>query len=161
MKKMGAGKIIAIIGGILGILSIALYHILPEFFCLWRLDGGVALKVWLGGFGFTGGEQGGSGLDPEYAEEILFLIIAILIVAGGALAIIGGIVENKLIGILGGVAMLAGSITFIVGAFIEFGPFEDLAALIGTFGGENLLFGSAGGANWGIWIGWRIMGYLV
>lgn len=150
---MGAGKIIAIIGGIVGILSIALYHVLPEFFCLWRLDAGVLTKAWIGGFGFIDGEQGGSGLDPEYTEEILLLIIAILIVAGGALAIIGGIAENKLIGILGGVAMLAGSITFIVGALIEFGYFEDMADGIAFFGGEGLLFGSSGGVDWGIWIG--------
>jgi hypothetical protein len=150
---MGAGKIIAIIGGIVGILSIALYHVLPEFFCLWRLEAGAALKVWIGGFGFTAGETGGVGVDPEYAEEILLLIIAILIVAGGALAIIGGLTESKLFGILGGVAMLAGSIGFIVGALIEYGTFEDLALAIGLFGGEGLLFGSAGGADWGIWIG--------
>lgn len=150
---MEAGRIIAIIGGIVGILSIGLYHVLPELFCLWRLDAGIAMKVWIGGFGFSGGELGGSGVDPEYAEDILLLIIAILIVAGGALAIIGGIVENKLIGILGGVAMLAGSIGFIIGAFIEYGTFEDMAALIALFGGEGLLFGSAGGADWGIWIG--------
>ncbi len=48
---MGAGKIIAIIGGILGILSIALYHVLPEIFCLWKLDVAPTISRFLGGFG--------------------------------------------------------------------------------------------------------------
>jgi hypothetical protein len=146
---MGAGRIIAIIGGIIGILSIALYHLLPELFCLWRLDAGGFAEIWVGGFGFSGGSAG----DPEYTEEILLLIIGVLIVAGGALAIIGGLTESKLIGILGGVVMLVGPILFIIGALIEFGPFEDLAALIAFFGGEGLLFGSEAGVDWGIWIG--------
>ena len=148
---MGAGKIVAIVGGVLGILSIALYHLLPEFFCLWRLDVGAALKIWVGGFGFTGGEFMGIGSDPEYSEEILLLIIGVIVVAGGALAIVGGLAENKMIAILGGVVMLAGPILFIIGAAVEFGPFEDLAALLPP--GNSLLFGSEGGGTWGIWIG--------
>ena len=148
---MGAGKIVAIIGGILGILSIVLFHVLPEFFGFWRLDAGAALKIWLGGFGFSGGEVGGIGVDPEYTEEILFLIIGVSVVAGGALAIIGGLVENKMIAILGGVVMLAGPILFIVGAAIEFGPFEDLGAILPP--GNNLLFGSEAGGTWGLYVG--------
>lgn len=148
---MGVGKLIAIIGGILGILSIVLFHVLPEFFGFWRLDAGAALTIWLGGFGFTGGEFMGIGIDPEYAEEIIFLLIAILVVAGGALAIVGGLVENKMIAILGGVVMLAGPIIFIIGAAVEFGPFEDLAAMLPP--DSSLLFGSAAGGDWGLYVG--------
>ena len=144
---MGAGKIIAIIGGILGILRIVLFHVLPELFSFWILDVGAILQIWIGGFGYVGGTIG----DPEYAEEILLLIISIVIVAGGALAIIGGLAGNKIIGILGGVAMLAGSIIFIVGAAIEFGFFEDLAILLPP--GSSLLFGSESGGTWGLSIG--------
>ncbi|MFX0083480.1 MAG: hypothetical protein ACFE94_17165 [Candidatus Hodarchaeota archaeon] len=148
---MGAGRIIAIIGGIVGILSIGLYHLLPELFCLWRLDASPILQIWIGGFGFEAGEVMGIGSDPEYTEEILLLIIGALTVGGGALSIIGGITESKIIGILGGIVMLAGPVLFIIGAAIEFGPFEDLAALIPP--GENLLFGSQAGGDWGLWIG--------
>ena len=145
--EMGAGRIIAIIGGILGILSIVLYHLLPEFFSLWKLDVGAILQVWIGGFGFVGGTIG----DPQYAEEIILLIISIVIVGGGALAIIGGLAGNKIIGILGGVVMLLGSIIFIVGAAIEFGFFGDLAAILPP--GSSLLFGSESGGTWGLSIG--------
>ena len=148
---MGAGKFIAIIGGILGIVSVALFYVLPELFCFWRLESAVG-DIFLGGFGFSAG----TGLfesDPEYTEDILLLITFTLVVAGGALAIIGGLIESKIFGILGGIIMLAGPIFLLIGLFIEMGDFEDLATNIAfLFGGEGLIMGSAGGAEWGIWI---------
>ena len=44
---MGAGKILAIIGAILGIMSVTLYYILPELFYLWRIDASPVLSVYL------------------------------------------------------------------------------------------------------------------
>lgn len=147
---MGAGKFIAIIGGILGILSVALFYVLPEIFSFWRLETPLG-DLFLGGFGF----RAGTGLfdsDPEYAEDILLLIVFTLSVAGGAIAIIGGLIESKGVGILGGIIMLAGPIFLLIALFIEIGDFEDLAIVIASFGGEGLIMGSAGGAEWGIWI---------
>jgi len=150
---MGAGKFIAIIGGILGILTIGLYFVLPEIFCLWRLDGAPFLSIFLGGFGSTTGEVLGVGYGPDYAEDIMLLIICVLIVAGGALAIIGGLVGNKIIGILGGVLMIVGPILLIVALFIEYGDFEDIALILG---GKSLFFGSELGVDWGLWIGFYL-----
>lgn len=145
---MGAGKFIAIIGGILGILSVVLFYVLPDIFSFWHFVGGGG-GTYLGGFGFWDG----TAMDPEYAEDILLLIIFVLIVAGGAIAIIGGLIENKVAGILGGILMLVGPILFIVALAIEMGDFEDLAGYIEFITGEKgLLFGSALGLNWGIWI---------
>jgi len=154
---MGAGKIIAIIGGILGILTIGLYYVLPEIFCLWRLDGDPIFSVFLGGFGFKTGTNailpppwplGDYG--PEYAEDILVLLVGVLIVAGGALAIVGGLIGNKMIGILGGVLMIAGPILLTIALILELGDFEDMALLLGD---KSLLFGSETGVDWGLWIG--------
>ncbi|TKJ16898.1 MAG: hypothetical protein CEE43_19160 [Promethearchaeota archaeon Loki_b32] len=147
---MGAGKIIAIIGGILGILTIGLYFVLPEIFCLWRLDGAPVLSIFLGGFGSSTGELMGVAYGPEYAEDIFLLIVGVLIVAGGALAIIGGLAGNKIIGILGGVLMIAGPIILTIALFAELGDFEDIALLLG---GESLFWGSEPGVDWGLWIG--------
>lgn len=148
---MGAGKIIAIIGGILGILSVVLYHIMPDLFNFWRIDGGPMFSITLGGFGFTSGWFMGVQIAPVYAEDIFLLIIAILIVAGGVLALVGGLVENKAVGILGGIVLLAGPILLIVALLLQLGSFADLALLFPP--GESLLFGSLPGVNWGIWIG--------
>jgi len=147
---MGAGKFIAIIGGILGILTVALFYVLPEIFCFWRLETPLG-EYFLGGFGF----RAGTGLlesDPEYAEDILLLLMFTLSVAGGAIAIIGGLIESKVIGIVGGIIMLACPIILLIALFIEIGDFEDLAFIIGLFGGEGLIMGSEAGAEWGIWI---------
>jgi len=145
---MGKGKIIAIIGGILGILSVVLFYVLPDIFSFWHFVGGGA-GLYLGGFGFWDG----TGMDPEYAEDILLLIIFVVIVAGGAIAIIGGLIENKVAGILGGILMLAGPILLIVALATEMGDFKDLAAIIEFATGEKgLLFGSFGPLDWGIWI---------
>jgi len=142
---MGAGKILTIIGGISGLLSTILFHVFPNIFCLWRLDvwGFANHKVWIGGFGFRSGEESGNFIDPVYTERILFLLIGLLIAAGGAIAIIGGIMENKIVGLLGGIAMLAGISGFIISCLIEFGDFKELADQIALFGGEGLLFGKS------------------
>ena len=121
---MGAGKIIAIIGGILGILSVALFYVFPEIFSFWQLSGGGA-GMYLGGFAYWS-DAG----DFAYTEDILLLIIFILIVAGGVIAIIGGLAENKVAGALGGLLMLIGPIILIIALAIELGDFSDLAALI-------------------------------
>ena len=144
---MGAGKIIAIIGGVLGILSVALFHVMPGLFAFWRLEGGGG-GMWLGGFAFWDI----TGLDPEYAEDILLLIIFLLVVAGGVLAIVGGLIEHKLIATIGGLLMLVGPILFIIALAVELGDFKTLAdTLEGLFGDRFLLFGSFGGVmDWGL-----------
>ena len=149
-----AGRIIAIVGGIVAILAIVLYHVLPDIFCLWKFDSEVPFEIWLGGFGFQGGILG-TELDPESTESIILLIIIILMVAGGAISIIGGVITNKLIGILGGVVTLVGIVLFMIGLLIEFGDFGDIADFISPFG-EGLLYGSSSSpaqAGWGLWIG--------
>ena len=145
---MGAGKFIAIIGGILGILTVALFYVLPEIFSFWRLET-AGFEYYLGGFGF----EAGTLFDPpEYAEDILLMLMFTLCVAGGAIAIIGGLIESKVIGIVGGIIMLASPIILLIALFIEIGDFEDLAVIIGLFGGEGLIMGSEAGWEWGIWI---------
>ena len=55
------------------------------------------------------------------------LIIAILIVTGGAIVIIGGLIGNKFFGILGGVVTLAGPILLTIAIFRKSGIFDDIA----------------------------------
>jgi hypothetical protein len=145
---MGAGKIIAIISGILGILCVVLFHLLPEIFAFWRIAGG-GTGWYLGGFAFW---DFGIG-DPESADDILLLIIFILIVAGGGIEIVGAFIENKMIATIGGLLMLVGPILFILALVLELGDFKNLADFIEAATGDRfLLFGSGAGADWGIWI---------
>ena len=148
---MGAGRILAIIGAIVGILSVVLYHLLPELFCYWRLDGGAAASIFMGGFGFANGTLLGIPFGPEYAEDIYLLLVGILIIGGSALLIIGALVENKALGVIGGIVCLAGPILLIIDLLVGLGIFEDIGGLLAS--GETLLFGSQPGVNWGLWIG--------
>lgn len=147
---MGAGKIIAIIGSVVGIISVALYYVLPEIFCFWRLDATPALGIFLGGFGSSFGEVGGIEQEIQYSEEIILLLVGVVVVAGGALTLIGAFLENKVLAILGGIAMIVGPILLSIALFLEIGDFEAVAAMLPS--GENLFFGSYMGGDWGIWI---------
>jgi len=145
---MGAGKIIALISSILGILSVALFYVMPEIFFFWRFDYGAAGSFFLGGFGShlcvtIGGEFG-----PESAEDTTLLFLGILVIAGSALALMGGFFENKSLTILGGLLMILGPILLVNALFLELGYFEDMATLIPP--DDNIFFGSVSGADWGL-----------
>jgi len=148
---MGAGKILAIIAAIVGILSVVLYHVLPELFCYWRLDGGAAISLFVGGFGFSNGSFMGIPFGPEYADDIFLLLVGVLIIAGSVLLLIGALVENKALGIIGGLVFLGGPILHILALLLGLGMFEGLAATLPP--GSTVLFGSQAGIDWGIWIG--------
>ena len=147
---MGVGKVLAIIGGILGILSVLLYYILPEIFCLWRVDAGTTMKVFIGGFGANSGEILGVEFGIEYSEDIILMIVSVLIIGGSVLTFIAGLTGSKAVGILGGIILLAGPALLLFEIITKIGAFEDLAFMMGDV---NLLFGSQAGGEWGIWIG--------
>lgn len=168
------GRVIAIVAGIIGILAVLLYMVMPDFFAFWRFDAyGFApadFKVWIGGFAQKTGEGYAAALDSlgitegtiTYTEDEILTVIAIAIIAGGALSIIGGIIGNKWIALVGGIAMLLGVLAFTIGLLIQFGDFSNLGDLIDVFGGDNLLMGSGSSApldaDWGLgmaaWFGY-------
>jgi hypothetical protein len=147
---VGLGKIITIIGGILGIMSIVLFYLFPEIFSLWRLDGGFAFKYYIGGFGMWSGEIVGFSFGPEYIDDIFLVLVAVILITGGGIAIGGAILENKDIGLIGGMIMLIGPTLLTFELLFKFGFFE-------AFSGDRLLmWGSDPSADWGVWIGFFI-----
>jgi hypothetical protein len=149
---MGAGKVLAIIGGILGALSVLLYYLMPEIFSLWRLDAGATVKVFIGGFGAWSGEFISIPFGPEYSGDIILMIVSVLIIGGSVLTFIAGITESKTVGILGAIILLAGPTLLLIALVAKLGALGDVIAPI--IGDVNLLFGSIPGvAEWGIGIG--------
>lgn len=152
---MGAGKVLAIIGGVLGVLSVVLYYINTELLSFWRLDAGATLKFFLGGFGTLSGELATIPFPAEYSGDWILTIVSVLIIGGSVLTFIAGITENKTVGILGGIIFLAGPILLLIEIITQIGIFESMAAV--WLPGENLLFGSYPGlADWGIGIGFYL-----
>ena len=83
---------------------------------------------------------------------MLVLVGGILVIVGAFACLASAFVENKIIGILGGLLMIVGPLLLIVDVMLGMSEFMEYMELSGDSGIE-LLFGSAGGANYGIWIG--------
>jgi len=149
---MGAGKVFAIIGGVLGVLSVLLYYIAPDIISLWRLDAPLIIRIYLGGFGAWSGESLGTPFGPEYSNDIILMIVGILIIGGGIITFIAGVAGSKAVGILGGIILLAGPGLLLFELIAKLGVFGE--TLIPLLGDVNLMFGSIpGAADWGIGIG--------
>ena len=159
------GRVIVTVAGIIGILTLVLFMVIPDFFAFWRMDAyGFAPadgSLWLGGIAQRAGDGTFLGLgletDLTYTEDFLLTIINVITIAGGAICIIGGVLNKKIIGLLGGIVMVLGVIAFIVALQIQFGDFSDLGDMIDAFGGDTLLFGSGSAgpleADWGLGMG--------
>ena len=149
---MGAGKILAIIGGVLGVLSVVLFYIAPDLLNLWRLDAPLTVRVYIGGFGAWSGEWLAIPFPIEYSGDIILMIIGVLIIGGGVITSIAGVVESKVVGILGSVILLAGPTLLLIELIAKLGVFGDI--LIPLMGDVNLLAGNIPGvADWGLGIG--------
>jgi len=149
---MGVGKLLAIIGGIMGILSIALFYVMPEIFNVWRFfDEGSSVSIYIGGFG-SWSRDIGFNFGIRFSEDIFFLIVSLLTVGGSVLVIIAGVKGSKTLGILGGAILLAGPALFMLMILTQIGIIGDVLGIIPTLGSFSLWFGNAMGAVWGIWI---------
>ena len=152
---MGSGKIIAIIGAIVGILSVLLGLFLPELFSWYRLDipGG---GLYLTGFGTNIADPSPSPID-EIA--ILALIGGILVIVGAIACLASAFTENKIFGLLGGLLMIVGPLLLLVDIMTGMSEFMEFMELFtGGESGAGLLFDSYSPApgvtfSWGIWIG--------
>jgi hypothetical protein len=157
---MGAGKVVTLIGAIVGLASIALSFVLPAFFGWYRIEGSYGGTVVIGAY-FTGlGTLATTGGMPPIGGIAIFQLIggAVLIV-GAILCIVGASKEKKALGIVGGILILAGPMFLIMDLLVL--SSADFAAMILGLGGPpgaSPLWGSfvpAPGAllSWGIWIG--------
>jgi len=145
--KMKGSKYIALVGAILGILAMVLFYLLPEIFCLWRIEatGAEYLKLYLGGFySMAYSLNPLLTLDLEFIRtpELILLIVSILIAGGFVITLIGGLEGKRNTVIGGGVVLLFGPILFMIALLAGMGTlFGELASTMGLLG-QNLLFGS-------------------
>ncbi|MFW9948141.1 MAG: hypothetical protein ACFFDX_15055 [Candidatus Odinarchaeota archaeon] len=146
-KRMKGSKYIALVGAILGILAMVLFYLLPEIFCLWRIEatGAEYLKLYLGGFySMAYSLNPLLTLDLEFIRtpELILLIVSILIAGGFVITLIGGLEGKRNTVIGGGVVLLFGPILFMIALLAGMGTlFGELASTMGLLG-QNLLFGS-------------------
>ncbi len=155
---MGFGKILTIIGAVIGLASILLSFIFPGLFGWYRymVSGwGSEGAYYLSGFGTV------NAIPPSSFITELAILEAIggsMVIIGSILCIVAFVKESKRIGVLGGFLILLGPfllvIDFLVGMSEFAGVIQDNIDLFvnrnafwETFSTMGYLY------TWGIWIG--------
>ena len=153
-----AGKVLAIIGAVVGLASVTLGFVLPAFFSWFKIEGSyggtVVVGFYITGFGTL------TSVPPYYTGfAYLELVGGIVLVVGAILCIVSAAKGSKAPGIVGGILMLVSPLILIVDLLLLSGA--DFGALIYSLGGPanaSILWGSFSPApgvllSWGIWIG--------
>jgi len=155
---MKVGKIIAIIGAVIGLASIILSFIVPELFSWYRYE--VSGMGTSGGWYLTGfGTVTDIGNTSTMEISILGVIGGCLVILGSILCIVATVKESKGMGVLGGASMLIAPILlvidFIVGMSELAGVIQDNLDLFATrvWYWEDPFFALLYRYNWGLWIG--------
>ena len=102
--KMRGSKYIALVGAILGILTVVLFYLLPEMFYLWgiKATGTENLRFYLGGFYSVGYAFSPLALlDIEFIQtlEPILFIVSLLITGGFVITLIGSLEGKRSTGI--------------------------------------------------------------
>jgi hypothetical protein len=110
---MKIGKIIAIIGAIIGLASILLSFIVPELFSWYRYE----VSSWgsSGGWYLTGiGTVTDIGNTSSMELSILGVVGGSLVILGSILCIVATVKESKGMGVIGGLLMLLAPILLVI-----------------------------------------------
>ncbi len=170
---MEKGRIVAIVGAIVGIVFVLLSLAIPEFLSWyrWEIEGSGYGYSESWGFYLTAFGTISEDLPPGYYIDvetaILVMIGGIMVLAGAGLCIVSAAIEMKPLAIVGGILMIVGPLMLIfdlVGGVSEFAEaMNDLADM----GDSNVFFGSYSYTpyyypgitidnGWGLWIGFFI-----
>lgn len=161
-----AGKLLALLGGLLAILTIALFYVMPTVFAWWGVSvttsGTVVSSFSVGGFSSISASALGTTSTGFTTADIYLILEGVLIIVGAIMAILGALKESKGIGMLGGILILVGPILLIYALVSGLGVFEiyqstyTLAGMTGTLIMGSFDFGVTS-FNYGLQIG----GYLL
>jgi hypothetical protein len=158
---MGFGKIVILIGAILGLASIFLSFIFPPLFAWYRYE--VSGMGSSGGWYLTGiGTVIDIGNTTPMGLSILEVVGGIMVIIGSILCIVANVKESKGMGVLGGLLMLLAPILLVIDFLVGM---SELAGVIGDnmdlFVGRNWywedFFGILYNYTWGLWVGFFII----
>ncbi len=144
----GAGKALAVIGGLLCILVLVLGFVMPMLGAWYKMEAsmlGMTVGVYWTPLGML-------NVPPELASllgayslmpmDYFWMIAGILSIVGGILALIGGAAGSKGAGVAGGVLALVGIIVFVMDLFIGLSPMTQGLGLSAQMFGGNVFFSS-------------------
>ena len=154
---MGIGKIITLIGAILGLLSILLSLFIPEFLSWYRIEAsgyGITGGVYLTGFGTFSTTGAISSINEIWIFE---LIGGIFVILGSILCIASIIKKSRVARIIGGIWILLGPIIFLIHIISNISDFSEIVEILGVGSDVNVFWGSVNESgvttSWGLWIG--------
>jgi hypothetical protein len=154
---MGAGRGLAIIGAIFGILSVLLSMVLPKIFCWYTMGTDLTvpeLHFYLTGFGTLV-----SKIETDIAVWVC--IGGILVIIGSVVCVFSTIVKNRKIGAIGGILMLVGPLLIFVEILFDNSDFAEIVNDFVDLSNGNIFYGSyedmtSHYALWNVWIGFYI-----
>lgn len=154
MASSGTGKILIVIGGILGIMSILLYFISPSLGSWWT----VVLDPIIGNdqhsyLNVFGQFQDQESFNPDdLLLGFMGILVAILVILGSILGFITLGNQSKAIGILGALLIIGGIVVFLIG-LNNVEAFQDIISGLEFLSGDEytVFFGSASFVNTWTW----------
>ena len=157
---MGAGRIAAIIGAAVGLLSVILSLILPELFCWYSYTVVNTTSLNKSGFYLTGF---GTTTSIPYSTAIsgialLELIGGFLVILGAIVCIVGVTKEENKIGAIGGILILIGPVLLLADFLIGISEYYEYVAFIQSIDpNKSILWDTATSFGftytWNVWIG--------
>ena len=154
---MGFGRIAAIIGAAVGLLSVILSLILPELFCWYsytitNMISSNKSGYYLTGFGTTSTIPYSTAIS---GIALLELIGGFIVILGAIICIVGVSKESKKIGSIGGILILLGPVLLLVdflfgiGAYFGINEYHEYVAFIQTIpSNESILWGTFIRISW-------------
>lgn len=157
---MGFGKIAAIIGASVGMLSVILSLLLPELFCWYSYTVTHEISLiksgyYLTGFGTTISIPSSTAIS---GIALLELIGGFLVVLGAVTCIVGVSKESKKIGSIGGILILLGPVLLLMDFLIGISEYYEYVEFIQSIiPNKSILWDSASSFGyayaWNVWIG--------
>jgi hypothetical protein len=151
--NMAYARQIAVIGAFIGILSLLLSLLSPEWFGWYRLsipsiDGG----LYLTGFGTVIIKE-----FPSVTDQIAILVLigGILVIVGAVECLTSALLKNKVVGILGGLFMIVGPLLLLADIMMGVSEFMQFMENYTYNSGVELFFGRipVWDMDFGLWIG--------
>ncbi len=157
---MGFGKIVAIIGAAIGLLSVILSFLLPELFCWYsytvtNIISSNKSSYYLTGFGTTISIPYSTAIS---AIALLELIGGFLVILGAIVCIVGVTKESKKIGSIGGILILLGPVLLLADFLIGISEYYEQVEFIQSIAtNKNILWDTVSFFGdvyaWNLWIG--------
>lgn len=146
---MGAGKVLARIGAIIGLLNIGLTIFLESLLPWYRVEVSGPGDT---GFAYVTGLGTVDSTIEQYDLFLLGFIVGIIVIIGAILCLVSAAKGSKAMGIIGGIMMLAGPLLLIMDLLLGISEIaQDMDQFVDTAGGSIFWGSYSDGSTYYVW----------